>query len=474
MSESVELVVIGAGPAGIEAAVAAAQAGAEVTLIDSSPRPGGQYFKQISKAFQSDDHTEHQREAQELFQKLASSNVRVLQDTLVWGIFEGAQPDTWLLTLHGSQAPARLSARAVVIAAGAYDRSIPFPGWDLPGVMTAGAVLTMIKNQRVLPGRRVLLSGTGPLQLEAAAQLVEAGAEVVGVLESASRLIWRGIPYLPALWGQWARMREGWGYLKTLAGARVPYRLGWSVIAAHGEERVNEVVFARLDPQGRPILQSRKTGKVDTVVAGYSLTPSTELFRLLDCEMIFDSGRGGFLPRRNENLETSREGIYAAGDCAGIGGAPMSRMEGRIAGCAAALRLGHGGEDQNHQGKTALRRERRFAKMLGDLFSPPAGLYTLAKEDTILCRCEQVTLGQIREAFTFGAQTITDVKNITRSGMGNCQGRTCGSIIAQIMAAETNRKPEDVRYYNIRPPVHPVPLEVIEEHGAEKAPEREG
>jgi len=156
----------------------------------------------------------------------------------VWGIFEAAKPGMWCLTLHGPAAPARLNARAVIVAAGAYDRSIPFPGWDLPGVITAGAALTMLKNQRILPGKRVLLSGTGPLQLAAAAQLVQAGAEVVGVLESAKNLIGRGIPYLPAVWGQWGRITEGMGYMKTLVGAGVPYRLGWAVTAAGGDEKV--------------------------------------------------------------------------------------------------------------------------------------------------------------------------------------------------------------------------------------------
>lgn len=471
MNDVIELVVVGAGPAGIEAAVTAAQAGVEVVLIDSSARPGGQYFKQLPDTFTSEDRTPHNLRAQEMFQKLASSGVKVWADTLVWGIFEGSQPGIWCLTLHGKDAPERLNARAVILATGAYDRSVPFPGWDLPGVITTGAALTMIKHQRLLPGRRVLLSGSGPLQLATAAQLVQAGAEVLGVLESSANLLWRGIPYLPALWGQWSRMREGLGYIRTLVGAGVPYRTGWAVTAAHGEERVSEAVMARLDKDGKPIPGSEKTETVDAVVVGYGLTPSAELCKLLECELEFSAGRGGFVPCRNENLETSRPGVYAAGDGAGIGGAEMSMIEGRIAGYSAALKLGHGDEIQTRRAilreRAALRREQRFAALLGNLFSPPVGLYALAKDDTILCRCEQVTLGQVREAISYGTQTLTDLKNLTRSGMGNCQGRTCGSIIAQIMAAETGRTLEDVRYYNIRPPVHPVPLWTIEEHDSE-------
>lgn len=467
MNNDIELVVIGAGPAGIEAALTAAKAGVEVLLIDSSARPGGQYFKQTPDAFKCDDRTGHHAHAQKLFQRLDSSNVKVLQNTLVWGIFEAAKPGMWCLTLNGPDAPARINARAVIVAIGAYDRSIPFPGWDLPGVITTGAGMTMIKNQRVLPGKRVILSGTGPLQLAAAANLVQGGAEVVGVLESTKNLIGRAIPYLPSVWGQWDRMIEGAGYMRTLFGAQVPYRLGWAVIEARGDERVGEVVFAKLDANGKPIPGTEKTEKVDAVLQGYSLNPSTEFFRLLECDLEYNEKRGGYVPKRSEGLETSKPGIFAAGDCAGIGGAPMSMVEGRIAGYAAAAKLGHAADAQTAQDiakdKARLRREARFADFLGDVFSAPAGLYTLAKDDTIICRCEQITLGQLQETIQYGTQTLTDVKNISRTGMGNCQGRTCGNIVAQILAAKTGRSMEDVRYYNIRPPVHPVPLSVIEE-----------
>jgi D-hydroxyproline dehydrogenase subunit alpha len=474
MIKDVELAIVGAGPAGMEAAIIASQAGVDVTLIDSSPKPGGQYFQQPPETFRQEDHSEHHTRAQQLFNSLGSSSVSLLPDTLVWGIFSGSQPGQWCLTLHGPSAPARLNARAVILATGAFDRSIPFPGWDLPGVITAGAALRSVKNQRFLPGKRIVLSGTGPLQFSAAAHLVQAGAEVVTVCESSTDLLWRSVPHIPAAWGQWARAREGFNYLVTLARARIPYRLGWAVTSARGENRVSEVTISKLDHRSRPIPQSEIIHPVDTLVVGYGLTPGTELCRALDCELEFDSFRGGFVPCRNEYMETSRPGIYAAGDCAGIGGAEMARIEGRIAGCAAAARLKHMTDREARarisREQATLHREQRFARLLGDLFSPPAGLYTLADAETIICRCEQVMLGQIREAIGFGAQTVGDVKNLTRTGMGNCQGRTCGSITARILAAETGRAEASVRYFSVRPPVHPLPLSVIEEYAEESGP----
>lgn len=473
MTKAVELVVVGAGPAGIEAAITASDAGVDVTLIDMSPRPGGQYFQQIPKSFQSNDRSDHQSKAEQIFKRLRSSNVHVLNNTLVWGIFEGSQPGNWCLTLDGAEAPARLISRAVILATGAFDRSIPFPGWDLPGVITAGAALRMLKNQHVLPGKRILLSGSGPLQLQTAARLVQAGAEVIAVCETSTSLLGRGLPHLPSIWGQWGRMKEGLDFFKTLLQARVPYHFSWAVVEAIGGDRVNQVTLGKLENDGKLISQREVIPDVDTVVVGYGLTPSTELCRLLDCKFEFDETRGGFIPSRNENLQTSRQGIYAVGDGAGIGGAEMAMIEGRLAGYANAARLGHMAagiaEEKISREKRALRREQRFAKTLGALFLPPPGLYSLAAAETIICRCEQVTLADIQQAISFGAQSVNDVKNLARTGMGNCQGRTCGSITAHVLASETGRTVEEARYFNIRPPIHPLPLNVIEEHGKESS-----
>jgi NAD(P)H-nitrite reductase large subunit len=206
---------------------------------------------------------------------------------------------------------------------------------------------------------------------------------------------------------------------------------------------------------------------VDTVVVGYGLTPGTDLSRQINCEFEFQSRSRGFVPKRNVFFETSRDGIFAAGDCAGIGGAQMSMIEGRIAAAAAACKLQHITENKLHarynQELKGLHREQRFADLLGDLFSPPQALYQRVNDDTIICRCEQITLAEIRKAISCGAQTVADVKNISRSGMGNCQGRTCESIVAAILAAETGKTLEEVKFNTIRPPVHPLPLGVIEE-----------
>ena len=471
MTTHTELAIVGAGPAGLEAAIAAAAAGVQVTVVDGSPQPGGQYFKQLPDTFRTDEKTRHKQVAQSLFNRFNQLDVQLLSDTLVWGAFPADDGDGWLLNLHGPQAPHSLGANTLILATGAYDRPVSFPGWTLPGVMTAGAVQNLLKSQHVLPGKRVLLSGTGPLQLAVAAGLVKAGAEVVAVLEGAKVANLRGLKRAAAMWGQWPRLREGWDYFSTLKRAGSPLRLGWSVVEARGDDEVREVDIAQLCDDWQPLADSRETVAVDTLVIGYGFIPAVQLSRLLGCRHEFRPEQGGYVPVRDDRMQTSLPGVYAVGDGAGIGGAELSRVEGRVAGSSAAQYLGKLSALQAQTAidtqRSALARERRFAEMLGDLFTPGPHFYNLSVDSTIICRCEEVTLGEIREAVSRGTQSVNEVKGLTRCGMGNCQGRICGELVARAIAAEQGLVDdypdciESVGTFTPRPPIHPLPLSVL-------------
>lgn len=460
-----DVAVIGAGPAGLEAALAAAEAGARVALIDAYLRPGGQYWRQLPAEF--DGPPLHESSA--LLARLAATEAHLLTGTLVWGAFpvEGG----WQLSLHGPNAPHRLPAQTLILATGAYDRPIALPGWTLPGVMSAGAAQTLLKSQRVLPGRRILLSGTGPLQLAAAAQLVEAGAEVMAVLEGAALAVGRGLRHLPALAGQSARLAEGWRYWRALRRAGVPLRFGWSVIKIEGDSEVEAAVIAQIDDDWRPIPGSERTVAADTVLLGYGFTPATQLSRLLGCEHDFAPAHGGLVPRRDDIFQTTCPGVFAAGDGAGLGGAELARIEGRIAGAAAAQQVGRLTAAETAAAiareQAALAHEQRFAAMLGALFTPGPGLYELATDDTIICRCEEVRLAEIRAAVAGGAATVSEVKGVTRCGMGNCQGRICGELVARAIARELGgpasltERMIAVGTFSVRPPLEPLSLSVL-------------
>ena len=471
MSETYELAVIGAGPAGMEAAISAAEAGVSTVLIDTFPQAGGQYYKALPAGFTAARKTGQEKEGEFLLKRLNGLPVTRLYNTLSWGIFKEESGPGWMVTLYGPDAPKQIHAGSLVLASGAYDTPVAFPGWTLPGVITCGAALVLLKNQRSAPYRRVVLSGTGPLLLSGAAHLLEAGVQVAAVCET-NRLKPRAIAYGPTMLREWQRLEEGSDYLSILALRRVPYKMGWAVLEAHGKERVEEAVITRISETGIPIPGTQQTIPLDAVVCGYGLTPNSGLARMIGCKFEYQPQRGGWVVRRDETLQTSLPGVYAVGDCAGIGGAENSRLEGRMAGTAVALASGHIGKQKAGEFygriKGALAQQRRFGKLLGDLFTPQPGLIALAHDDTLICRCEEITLGEVKAAVAAGARTIGEVKMVTRVGMGNCQGRMCEhSVVNAIIQALSQEKatPETVGMFSIRPPLQPLPVGFLAEAG---------
>jgi len=468
-----DVAVVGGGPAGIAAALAASRAGARVTLVDEYSRPGGQIYRQLPTAFQLDRpgivDRDHPR-ARRLLQRLAGSPVVLLAETLVWGVEDGT---TLLLYREGGEAEA-LRARAIVVATGAYDRPVAFPGWTLPGVMTAGGAQAMLKGQRVLPGRRVLVAGAGPLLLPLAAALVEAGAEVVAVAEATTRLQW-GLQ-AHRMWGHWERVRDAFIYERALLAARVPRYFGHVIVRAEGSEAVERATIAEVDGEWRPKPGTEVSFDVDLLCVGYGFLSSMELPRLLGCRLSFHPAQHQYLPVHDSTMETTVPGVFVAGETAGIGGAEKALAEGEMAGLAAAVRAGLSpGPDWEGEVRAARSRRRHqlsFARLLDELFSPRPGLYQLADDATPLCRCEEVTVGEIRQAIREGAASTAALKGWTRVGMGPCQGRICGNLIGHLVARETGRSLKDVLDLNPRPPIKPLPLEALARLEGAPSPER--
>jgi thioredoxin reductase/bacterioferritin-associated ferredoxin len=456
MDNLLDLVVIGGGPGGLSAALGAAQAGVQVTILDAYPVPGGQYYRQPPDRL-AGQSSQHQRQGQALFRKVQAAGVKMIFNTLVWG----GGPDRTLV-YSNERETGTVRARAVIIASGAYERPVAFPGWTLPGVLMTGGAQTLL-YQHILPGKKVLLAGTGPLQMVVARKLLDAGAEVLAVLEGA-QLIPRGIRHATALWGQWERLSEGAGSLATMLGKGVPYRMGWGIVAAHGYREVEGATIARLDKDWRPIRGSEKEVGCDTICIGYGFVPFNSLGRVMGVKQVWRPELGGEVPERDEVMQTSIPGVYAVGDGAGIGGIRMSLIEGQVAGQAAALQLGYGKgsiEAILSEIDWKMRRERTFQRLYIDLFTPGPGVFELAQEDTLVCRCEGVTLGKVRQAIELGASTLAEVKSITRTGMGECQGRMCGHEVMHLIAKLAHKPVAEVGTYSIRPPIFPLPIDVL-------------
>jgi D-hydroxyproline dehydrogenase subunit alpha len=455
----VSAAVVGAGPAGMAAAIELARVGVTTHLYDANATPGGQIYRVPPAPLRAPADREAARGAR-LRAELDAAGAGVVRHpgAVVWGAF-----DQRTLGVRERDAAVLVRPAALVLATGAYDRPVPIPGWTLPGVYTAGACQVLVKTQGVLPGRRVLVAGTGPLLPVVAAQLAKAGAHVVAVLEAASlRGAWT---LLPRVRGQWRLVADAWRVWRDLRTAGLAVRPSRTVARILGAREVQGAVTVRLDAAWRPIPGSEQTVEVDAVCLGFGLVPSIQLGVLCGAEHRYVPDAGGFVPVRSDEMETTVPGIFAAGDGAGIGGARVAVLEGRIAGIAAAARLGAlspaeaAGRLRPH--RAALRGARRVAAGLGRLTAIQDGLAELITPDTVVCRCEEVTAAEVAEVLDEGARELAEVKRMTRAGMGLCQGRMCHPALAALLARHTGRRPETLVPLSVRPPITPIPIDVL-------------
>lgn len=453
--------IVGAGPAGMAAAIEAARAGVTVHVWDENPRPGGQIYRQPLAPLRAASNGARDAErGRRLLAELEAQASRVVlhSGALVWGVF-----DERTLTIAKPNGSVSVRPETLVLAQGAYDRPVPLPGWTLPGVYTAGACQLLVKSQGVLPGKRILVAGTGPLLAVVAGQLARAGATVVGVLEASSLAGgWRAAPWV---WGQWELLGDAWHHWSELRRAGIPFHRARTVASILGDAEVRGAITVALDDEWRPLPGTESRVDVDTVCLGFGFLPSTELAQLAGCEHRWVRERGGWVPARSAEMETTVPGVYAAGDGAGIGGSMVAVLEGRIAGIAAARRLGALSPGEAAQRlaphQKALAPLMRLRAVIDDLTCVRDGLAELITPDTIVCRCEEVTAREILEVIDEGAQDVAEVKRLTRAGMGPCQGRMCASAVATLLARRRGRSPAAAGAPSVRPPVKPVPIEML-------------
>lgn len=316
-----DVAIVGAGPAGMSAAIEVAKSGAKVCLIDENKVPGGQLFKQIHKFFGSQEHsagTRGFRIAQKLVDEVLSLGINLILDGIVWGIFPGlslgvtvSDKDTFLI-----------HAKKVIIATGAAENSLLFEGNTLPGVMGAGAAQTLVNIRNVKPGKRALVIGSGNVGLIVSYQLIQAGIEVVAIVEAAKKI---------------------GGYMvhaSKIRRAGVPIYLSHTILRADGKESVEKAVIAELDEAWEPIEGTEKELYIDFICLAVGLHPLAELCWMIGCEFKYSPVLGGHVPTHNENLQTTVQGLYIAGDVSGIEEASIAMEEGRQAGLATAEALG--------------------------------------------------------------------------------------------------------------------------------------
>lgn len=318
----VELAIVGAGPAGLSAAIEARKAGVDVLLIDENARPGGQLFKQIHKFFGSRAHKAGIRGMNigtELLMESEKLGIQTWLNGEVCGIEDGH--NLWVV-IDRSRSEI-VKAKKIILATGATENAVSFPGWDLPGVMGAGAAQTMINVNRVLPGKKVIMLGSGNVGVIVAYQLLQAGADVVAILEAAPRLGGYGV------------------HTAKVSRAGVPFYVSHTIKRAFGTEHVEAVELIELDSSFKQIPGTERILDVDTICLATGLTPLTELAWLAGCKFNFVPALGGHLPIHDDKMHSTQTDIYIAGDISGIEEASTAMEEGRLAGINVAAELGY-------------------------------------------------------------------------------------------------------------------------------------
>lgn len=456
-----DAVIIGAGPAGMSAAIAMAEAGLKPTVIDENAQTGGQIYRQRPSTLNHRAAPSHNgvvadrgADLRRRFEAL-SDRIELLCNRQVWGIFESNR-----LAVTAAHRWQMIEAEHLLLAPGAYEYVPPFPGWTLPGVLTPGAAQIMIKTQAVLPGQRVLVAGTGPFLLVVAAALHEAGVNVLGVVEAVSRAEllrcgWR-------LFADLGLLREGGGYLRKLRRAGIPIYDGRIIVGAGGDGEVSHVKFAACDRSWRPKKNRSQVIEVDTLCVGYGFVPRTELAQLAGCQLRWSNELGGWIPLIDAEQQTTVRGVWAAGDGAGVAGALVAQEEGTLAGLAMARQLGAIDDDcfeaRRRPVVRRLARLRRFRAALDSLSRIRVGLDELCTDETIVCRCEELTRAEIDKGIDAGNNDLRSLKVATRLGMGPCQGRMCAPAMARHLAWRTDQAMDQSTPLQVRPPIVPLTL----------------
>jgi thioredoxin reductase/bacterioferritin-associated ferredoxin len=459
MNKRYHVIVVGSGMGGMTAARLLSRYGLRILVVDENSHMGGQllrkqpHCRQASRRFEP-DRIKHI--GMRLVRQLGKESINILNDAQVLGIY----PEHTLLVEKSRGRVSEYRADALILATGARERQLPFKGWDLPGVISTGAAQILMKSSGVLPGRNTLIAGCGPLMLVLAAEITVNGGKVNAVLDQNG--VAEKLNAFTAGRYIWPKLLEGAVYLSRLAAARVPLKQRVRVIEARGSDHLERVVAVRVDADGGIIQGTEQIHVTDTLAVGYGFSPNIELPQQAGCTVSHAIDKGGWHVVVSNTMATSVDAVYAVGETTGIGGAGKSLIEGQLAAWDLLFKLGRVDRKTHERHMRSLLRKRtqllRYGCFLNRLCRLQPGCYEGIPDNTMVCRCEEITMGEIRRQLANGFDTVSGIKKATRCGMGHCQGRICGPILSDMIGAFTQRRPEVVGITSARAPVKPVPL----------------
>lgn len=450
MNES-RTIIVGAGPAGVRAAETLVSNGVRPVVIDEAPKAGGQIYRQQPDGFKRTGEELYGFEADkahgvhQTFRRIADK-LDYLPSTAVWSV-EGN--NLWVRDPNGS--PYQIPFSRIIVATGAVDRVMPFEGWTLPGIYTMGAAQIALKYQACHIGCKIALMGTGPLMYLLAYQYLKTGAEIVGIFDTTSVGCelsgMTGMRIMPK------NLLKGWYYVAWLRLHGVPIYHGIEPVRASGTENVEALTIKRSNGREMTVL-------CDAIAFGYHVQAETQLADLLGCDFHFDTPSRQWLPSVDEMGRSSRPGIYLVGDGAKVRGADTAEAVGKLAAYACLKDMGRLiPEEKCRDLKSAVAKGGKFADAIRQTFPVPDHLLARVSDDTILCRCEEITAGEVRNACRdLDASEINRAKAFTRVGMGRCQGRMCGLSAMAVMAHALGVELADVGRMRGQAPIKPLTI----------------
>lgn len=447
-----DVIIIGAGPSGVKSALTCSKKGLKVLIIDSNGNSGGQIYRAPPKSYikKSKKTLEENLIQIKFSEDLKRNNIDTAYNHTVWQVSPGFKIDTF-----NENGTIQWNTKNLIVATGTYEKIIPFDGWTTPGVIGLAASTILLKAHQTIPGNKIVLAGNGPLLISVAYYILKFGGKVDAIVDTSSKFEW--IKSMISLIFNPKNFIQGISWILKIIFSRVPI---------YSNSLINKVF--KIENGISVEIQNIKNKQIkklttEVLAVGHGLTPSTDISRLLKINHTYNDLKGGWIPRLDKYFRSSMQGLYITGDGAGISGAIPAEDKGELAAYALL-------KDQNiiiekeFTNKTSriikrLNRYEIFAKGIAKLNFTPKDLINNISENTILCRCEDITKRDIINAVNNGAKNLNQIKSWTRFGMGPCQGRTCQYSVAKVASEELKCNVKDLGYLTGRTPLRPFPLD---------------
>ena len=457
-----DVVIVGSGFSGIVAAGSLAENNLNILVVDENLHIGGQLLRKIPDQLSEypnyrPDHVK--KIGFRFIDNVKKQKITILNRTCVVGIYPGNR----LMLETEKKEILEVSCDYLLFATGARERFLPFKGWTLPGVYSTGMVQVLIKSSGILPAKNILIGGSGLFLFAVGYEYLKNKGKVHAILEQTGMI--DKAKMLPLLFHQFSKFAEGGKFLSKIYLSGVPVKYRRKIVEARGNKALEEVVVGKVDAQGKLIQGTEKIYKTDALAIGYGFVPNIEAPQLAGCQLCYAKHIGGWIVNVNEGMETSVPNVFAAGEITGVGGAFKSINEGHIAAATILNKYGKSDENEYRLQMRKLTKERvhhlEFAHYFNSLYQVPASALSDIPDDTIVCRCEDITMEDIKKGIANGYTDPQALKIGMRVSMGNCQGRTCGPVVYDLLTLLSKNPPEKMGPFKARPPLKPISIEAL-------------